>query len=157
MWPGWGGRHEQLAVDDLVATAIGRERPNFVGSPVVRGLRHAHSLLGSARGMQGDTAQDEQSSVVTRYQIIAHDTPIMHISYHANLDRRLCPAACSHARCRAETRRDPEGQRTPRANYSRHRRTPGSVSRLPARRCGDWRASPGIESREKSYDPPTGR
>src|SRR5438105_15950902 len=29
---------------------------------------------------KGDTAQDEQSSIVTQYQIIAHDTPFMHIS-----------------------------------------------------------------------------
>src|ERR1041384_3283222 len=50
--------HEQLAGDDLVATAVGWERPHLVRRPIVRGLRHAHSLLGSAEERQEDTGDD---------------------------------------------------------------------------------------------------
>src|ERR1044072_8110496 len=63
--------HEQLAGDDLVATAVGWERPHLVRRPIVRGLRHAHSLLGSAEERQEDTGDDAARSPQTWHEIVA--------------------------------------------------------------------------------------
>src|SRR6266550_5456797 len=52
MRPGWGRRHDELPVDDLVAVAVVGKRADHGGGPASSGVWHTHIVLGSAGGEQ---------------------------------------------------------------------------------------------------------